>query len=118
VDIRAYVTFVRFDPVYSVHFKCSLRKLQDYPNLSNYLRELYQIPSIKAATRLEEIRNHYYKSHLHINPSGIVAAWGGTYDGPHNRNLLKGGFSNSEQTSTSSTQTSTSSTDSISTSEV
>jgi len=90
VDIRAYVTFVRFDPVYSIHFKCSLKKLQEYPNLSNYLRELYQVPQFKAATRLNEIRDHYYKSHLHINPTGIVPVWEGNYESPHNRNLLKG----------------------------
>jgi len=40
-DIRLYVTLIRFDPVYNVHFKCSLRRIRDYPNLSNYLRELY-----------------------------------------------------------------------------
>jgi len=110
VDIRAYVTLVRFDPVYSIHFKCSLRKLQDYPNISNYIRDLYQTPPIKAELRMDEIRNHYYRSHPVVNPSGIVAVWGGNYDGPHNRNLLKGEFPNNEQLSSSTNSSSTSST--------
>jgi len=90
-DIRLYVTLVRFDPVYHVHFKCSLKRIQDYPNLSNYLRELYQIPAFKETTHIDDIRNHYYQSHRHINPHGIVAVWGGNYEKPHNRSILKAG---------------------------
>jgi len=67
-----------------------LKRIEDYPHLRNYLRELYQIPPIKAATRLGEIRNHYYQSHRNINPYGIVALWDGNYDSPHNRQSLPG----------------------------
>lgn len=40
-DWRLFTTLVRFDPVYVGHFKCNLRRIADYPNLSGYLRELY-----------------------------------------------------------------------------
>ena len=44
-DWRLFTTLVRFDAVYSSHFKCNLRRIIDYPNLSNYLRDLYQRPA-------------------------------------------------------------------------
>ena len=45
-DWRLFTTLVRFDPVYVGHFKCNLRRIADYPNLSNYLRDLYQVPGV------------------------------------------------------------------------
>ena len=39
-DWRLFTTILRFDAVYHGHFKCNLRRIMDYPNLSNYLREL------------------------------------------------------------------------------
>ena len=53
-DWRAFPTLLRFDPVYHGHFKCNLRRVQDYPNLVNYLRELYQWPGIKETFDLAE----------------------------------------------------------------
>jgi len=84
VDIRAFVTLIRFDAVYTIHFKC-VRKIEEYPNLRNYLRELYQIPKIKGTVRMDEIRNHYFRSHLNINPNRIVALFETNYDEGHNR---------------------------------
>src|SRR5690606_36633289 len=46
-DWRLFTTLVRFDAVYVGHFKCNLRRIEDYPNISGYLRELYQMPGIK-----------------------------------------------------------------------
>ena len=71
-DIRFFTTLIRFDMVYYVHFKCNLRMIKDYPNLSGYLRSLYQIPEIKKTCHFDHIKEHYYKSHRFINPSGIV----------------------------------------------
>ncbi len=89
-DIRLFTTLVRFDPVYLGHFKCNLKRIADYPNLSNYLRELYQIPEIKETVKLEQIKKHYYGSQLFINPSGIVAKGPKlNYDEPHNRDRFK-----------------------------
>ncbi len=71
-DWRLFTTLVRFDPVYVGHFKCNLRRLADYANLSGYLRDLYQQPGIAATVRLDHIKAHYFRSHTSINPSGIV----------------------------------------------
>ncbi|MDT8405258.1 glutathione S-transferase family protein [Sulfuriflexus sp.] len=71
-DWRLFTTLVRFDPVYVGHFKCNLYRIADYPNLSNYLRDLYQQPGIAATVNMQHIKLHYYSSHEFLNPSGIV----------------------------------------------
>lgn len=71
-DWRLFTTLLRFDPVYVGHFKCNLRRIADYPNLSNYLRSLYQMPDIAETVNFRHIKNHYYVSHTTINPTGIV----------------------------------------------
>lgn len=72
-DIAMFTTLVRFDPVYSVHFKCSKRRIQDYPNLSAFLQRLLDKPEIQKTVNMDHIRNHYYQSHTSVNPYGIVA---------------------------------------------
>ncbi|MFY9991665.1 MAG: glutathione S-transferase family protein [Rhodoplanes sp.] len=71
-DIRLFTTLVRFDAVYVGHFKCNLRRIADYPNLSNYLRDLYQTPGFGETVNLDHIKRHYYGSHRQINPTAIV----------------------------------------------
>ena len=71
-DVRLFTTMIRFDAVYHGHFKCNLRRIADYPNLSNWLRELYQWPGIAETVDFQHIKNHYYGSHKTINPTGIV----------------------------------------------
>jgi putative glutathione S-transferase len=71
-DWRLFTTLVRFDAVYYGHFKCNWRRIVDYPNVSNYLRELYQIPGVAETVSLDHIKRHYYGSHRNINPTGIV----------------------------------------------
>jgi putative glutathione S-transferase len=71
-DWRLYTTLVRFDAVYYGHFKCNWRHIYEYPNLSNYLRELYQMPGVAETTSLAEIKRHYYFSQRKVNPTGIV----------------------------------------------
>ena len=71
-DWRLFTTLIRFDPVYVGHFKCNIRRIIDYPNLSNYLRDLYQKPGIADTVNMEHIKNHYYASHETINPSRLV----------------------------------------------
>jgi putative glutathione S-transferase len=71
-DWRLFTTLVRFDAVYAIHFKLSLRRIVDYRHLWPYLRDLYQQPGIADTVRLEEIRRHYYCTHPMINPSRIV----------------------------------------------
>ncbi len=71
-DVRLFTTLVRFDPVYHVHFKCTRRRLRDYPNLWRHTRRVYQIPGVAATVRLDHIRRHYYYSHETLNPHRIV----------------------------------------------
>ena len=71
-DWRLFTTLIRFDAVYYGHFKCNLRRIADYPNLSNYLLELYQVPGVAETVDLDHIKGHYYASHTSINPTGIV----------------------------------------------
>ncbi len=71
-DICLFTTLFRFDAVYYLHFKCNLRHIWDYPNLWDYLKRIYQYPGVKNTCNLEHIKLHYYQSHPHINPSGIV----------------------------------------------
>jgi putative glutathione S-transferase len=71
-DWRLFPTLVRFDAVYVAHFKCNLRRIEDYPNLSNYLRDLYQVPGVAGTVNLDHNKRHYFLSHRHLNPSGLV----------------------------------------------
>jgi glutathionyl-hydroquinone reductase len=71
-DWRLFTTLVRFDAVYYSHFKCNLRRIADYPNLSNYLRELYQVPGVAETVNMLHIKHHYYASHETVNPTRIV----------------------------------------------
>ncbi len=85
-DWRLFTTLVRFDPVYVGHFKCNLRRIADFTNLSGYVRDLYQQPGIAATVNMEHIKNHYYASHETINPSRVVPVGPRTdFTLPHNR---------------------------------
>ena len=90
-DIRLFTTLIRFDAVYYGHFKCNLRRIADYPNLSNWLREIYQWPGIAETVDFTHIKNHYYGSHKTINPTGVVPK-GPEQDftAPHDRARLNG----------------------------
>lgn len=73
-DWRLFTTLVRFDPVYYAHFKCSKKRLVDYPNLWAYTRDLYQTPGVAETVNFDHIRRHYFYSHTSINPTQIVPA--------------------------------------------
>ncbi len=85
-DWRLFTTLIRFDPVYVGHFKCNIRRIDDYPNLSNYLRELYQMPGVSETVEFRAIKMHYYGSHDTINPHYIVPVGPALdYHRPHDR---------------------------------
>ncbi len=90
-DWRLFVTLVRFDAVYVGHFKCNLRRISDYRNLSGYLRDLYQIPGIAETVNFDHIKRHYYMTHDDINPTRIVPIGPMlALDAPHGRERLHG----------------------------
>jgi len=85
-DWRLFTTLIRFDAVYFSHFKTNRQQLKDYPNISHYLRELYQIPGIAETVDFDHIKTHYYASHKTINLTGIVPVGPEQdFDQPHNR---------------------------------
>jgi len=86
-DVRAWTTLLRFDPVYFGHFKCNKKMIsKDYPNLFAFIRDIYQIDGIKDTVDINEIKRHYYASHLMINPTGIIPLGPEIdYDLPHGR---------------------------------
>jgi putative glutathione S-transferase len=71
-DWRLFTTLVRFDAVYVGHFKCNTRRVADYPNLRGYVKDLYQVPGIAETVDIDYIKAHYYGSHTHINPTGVI----------------------------------------------
>ncbi len=88
-DWRLFTTLVRFDPVYVGHFKCNKRRIADYPNLSGYLRDLYQVPGVANTVNMSHIKHHYYESHGTINPTGVVPLGPEIgLDAPHGRESL------------------------------
>ena len=90
-DWRLFTTLLRFDAVYYSHFKCNRRRVSDYPNLSGYLRDLFQVPGVKETVNFEHIKQHYYWSHAAINPTRIVPLGPLLIlDAPHDRDRFRG----------------------------
>jgi putative glutathione S-transferase len=71
-DWRLLTTLIRFDAVYYGHFKCNIRQIADYPNISHYLRGLVATPGVRETIYIDHIKTHYYWSHDRINPTRIV----------------------------------------------
>lgn len=89
-DWRLFTTLLRFDMVYVGHFKCNKKRIADYPNLFNYLLELYQLPGIAETVNFDHIKQHYYYSHVELNPTRIVPKGPEqNLNQPHNRGDLK-----------------------------
>ena len=85
-DWRLFTTMIRFDAVYYSHFKCNRQRITDYPNLSNYIRDLYQHQGVKETVSMEHIKKHYFYSHESINPTRIVPKGPELdFEAPHDR---------------------------------
>ncbi|WP_274912488.1 glutathione S-transferase family protein [Streptomyces sp. WZ-12] len=91
-DVRLFTTLVRFDPVYHGHFKCNRFKLAEDPVLWAYAKDLFQTPGFGDTVDFHHIKQHYYRVHSGINPTGIVPL-GPDLSGwltPHHREELGG----------------------------
>jgi len=71
-DVRLFATLIRFDVVYHTHFKCNRKLMAQYPAIQRYMAGIYFTPGVAETVDLDHIRVHYYASHRHINPTGIV----------------------------------------------
>jgi putative glutathione S-transferase len=88
-DWRLFTTLIRFDAVYHGHFKCNRQRLEDFPHLSGYVRELYQWPGVAETVDFYHIKRHYYFSHTMINPTQVVPVGPDIdYTRPHGRDHL------------------------------
>jgi len=88
-DLRLWTTLVRFDAVYTTHFKCDRKRIVDYPNLHGLLCDIYQMPGVADTVHMDHIRRHYFGSHPTINPYGIVSIGPvPDFDAPHDRERL------------------------------
>jgi putative glutathione S-transferase len=88
-DLRLFPTLVRFDAVYYSHFKCNLRRLADYHHLSNYTRDIYQMPGIADTVDIPRIKLGYYGGMRNLNPSGIIPLGPALdFSAPHDRDRL------------------------------
>lgn len=85
-DWRLFTTLIRFDAVYVGHFKCNLKRIIDFPNLSNYMRELYQVDGIADTLDIDYCKRHYYVSHTTINPTQVIPKGPALdFNAPHDR---------------------------------
>ncbi|CAA7403269.1 unnamed protein product [Spirodela intermedia] len=89
-DVCLFTTLIRFDLVYNVLFRCTRKKLLEYPNLHGYTRDIYQIPKVAATCNFDAIMDGYYRILFPLNPSNIrpVMPSGCSHEAlskPHNR---------------------------------
>eukprot|EP01089_Gocevia_fonbrunei_P015325 TRINITY_DN4448_c0_g1_i1.p1 TRINITY_DN4448_c0_g1~~TRINITY_DN4448_c0_g1_i1.p1 ORF type:complete len:152 (-),score=24.95 TRINITY_DN4448_c0_g1_i1:47-472(-) len=70
-DIRLFVTIIRFDIVYFGLFKCNKKRIEDYPNLRSWVRDVYQYPGIAESVNLAHIKAGYYSLDTY-NPFGVI----------------------------------------------
>lgn len=85
-DVRLFMTLIRFDEVYVVYFKTNCKCLREYPNIFNYLKDMYQTPGIAASVNMEHIKVHYFTSHPGLNQFSIVPKGPNIdYTSPHDR---------------------------------
>lgn len=70
-DVRLFVTLVRFDVAYHGLFKCNLRRLADYPALSEYQARFLALPGVRETVSVDHIKRGYYSVKA-LNPTGIV----------------------------------------------
>ena len=88
-DWRLFPSLVRFDPCYYVGYKCNLRRLDEYHNLSNYLRELYQTPGIADVCDIAGMKRGVFSKAGPVGSNGIVPIGPAVdYARPHDRGRL------------------------------
>ena len=91
-DVRLFTTLARFDAVYHGHFKTNRSKLTEMPVLWAYARDLFQTPGFGDTQDFVQIKQHYYATHLDINPTGVVPLGPDerVWATPHHREQLGG----------------------------
>jgi len=88
-DLQLIPSLLRFDDVYYLLFKCSKRRLSSYWNITNYLRELYQLSGVADTVDMKQIKDHYYTTFTSANPNKVVPKGSSlaTFSKPHDRSI-------------------------------
>lgn len=88
-DLCLFPTLVRFDAVYATHFRCTRRRLVDYPALWAYAREIFSWPGVAATVDFPSIQEGYFLNDGDHNPHAIVSALPDVdWTEPHGRERL------------------------------
>jgi len=74
-DIFLFPTLFRLDAVYALIFKVTQKSISNsehYPNLQQWMRDMYQLPGVAETCDLQATLNNYFTALFPLNPSGIV----------------------------------------------
>ena len=72
-DVQLWVTLIRFDEVYVVHFKTNKKQISECPNIMTWMRRLWRsVPVFKETCKMSDNKKHYYGSHDGLNKFGII----------------------------------------------
>ena len=71
-DWWAFAVLVRFDAAFYLFYKLNRQRLEDFPQLSGWLRDLYQRPGVAETVDFPSIRAHYATESTGTNPKGLL----------------------------------------------
>ena len=74
LDIRLFVSLIRFDVVYYHLFKMNRRHIWQYKNLWRFTCDFNDLPWVKGTQDLKAIKESYYNNFAHLNPNGTIPA--------------------------------------------
>ncbi|MEO0523275.1 MAG: glutathione S-transferase C-terminal domain-containing protein [Pseudomonadota bacterium] len=71
-DLFLFASLVRFDAIYLPLFRCTRRRLLDYPALWAFARDVYQWPGVAETVDFTANLQGYFLNDTDNNPHGIV----------------------------------------------
>jgi glutathionyl-hydroquinone reductase len=74
LDWLIFPILIRFEPIFFGLFRTNKQHLSHYPNLHDYLHELYQLKGVAETVDFEHIKQHYYFSYPELYPHRIIPA--------------------------------------------
>ncbi len=72
-DLVLFPVLLRFDVVYHTHFRCTRRRLADYPMLWAYARDLIGCEPFATDVDFDAIQSGYFLNDGDLNPHGIIS---------------------------------------------
>ena len=88
-DLVLFPVLARFDVVYHTHFRCTRRRLADYPMLWAYARDLIGLEPFASDVDFAAIQSGYFLNDGDHNPHGIISERPDCdWSAPHERNAF------------------------------